>query len=164
MEIKEQVRLLRGVIGRKIMEIDEFDNKAAEATGDESEKFMNMIDFLEKDIAGYKSIVDDLKDGTNDLTGNLWDIASLPQDALELYTQFYVPSLSEYDQEDERTAMEIKSKYAIDLANAYVLDIGRLALSDPKVLDLMMANEAFATMIGTAVLETPELRDAMGIQ
>ena len=88
MEIMDQVKLMRAVIGRKVMEIDDYEAKAAETTGDESEKCLNMIDFLTNDIAGYKTIVEDLKDGSNDMTGNLYDIASLPSELAQLYMDF----------------------------------------------------------------------------
>ena len=159
MDIREQVMLMRAVIGRKIMEIDEFDEKATNLTGEEAEKCLNMIEFLRKDVAGYKSIVDDLKDGTNDLTGDLWDITSLPEDSLALYTEFYIPSLSSEDRDEDHRAMDIKVKYAQDLARMYLIHIGRMALTDPKVLDLIMANEELAALIGGAILDMPELAD-----
>jgi len=157
MDIREQVMLMRAVIGRKTMEIDEYDEKATNLTGEEAEKCLNMIEFLKKDIAGYKSIVDDLKDGTNDLTGDLWDITSLPEDSLALYTEFYIPSLSSEDRDEDHRAMDIKVKYAQDLARMYLIHIGRMALTDPKVLDLIMANEELAALIGGAILDMPEL-------
>jgi hypothetical protein len=161
MDIREQVMLLRAVIGRKIMEIDDFEEKVTNLTGDEAERYLDMIDFLKKDIMGYKSIVDDLKDGSNDFTGDLWDIASLPEKSLSLYTEFYLPGLSDEDREEDTNAMEIKAKYAQDLAKAYVLHVGRMALTDPNVIDLILANEDLVSMIGAVVMDTPELIDAL---
>ncbi|MDR0309880.1 MAG: hypothetical protein LBH88_03900 [Candidatus Methanoplasma sp.] len=161
MEIKEQVMLMRAVIGRKIMEIDEFDEKITNLKGDEAEKYLDMIDFLKRDIGGYKSIIEDLKDGSNDLTGDLWDIASLPEDSLHLYTDFYLPILSEEDREEDTKAMELKAKYAQDLAKSYVLHIGRMALTDPNVIDMILANEQLVGLIGSAVLDMPELLEAI---
>ncbi|MCL2318047.1 MAG: hypothetical protein FWC44_03210 [Methanomassiliicoccaceae archaeon] len=157
MGIRDQVILLRAVIGRKIMEIDDFENKLTDIKGDEAEQYLDMIDFLKKDIIGYKSIVDDLRDGSNDLTGDLWDIASLPEKSLSLYTEFYLPALSDEDREEDTKAMEIKAKYAQDLARAYVIHIGRMALMDPNVVEKILANEDLVTLIGTVVLDTPEL-------
>ena len=57
MSITDQVRLMRSVMGRKIMELDEYNDKAAEAVGDEAERYLAMADFLENDIAGYKTII-----------------------------------------------------------------------------------------------------------
>jgi hypothetical protein len=161
MDIREQVVLMRAIIGRKIMEIDEYEEKATNLTGEEAEKCLDMIDFLRNDIAGYKSIVDDLKDGTNDLTGNLWDIASLPEDALSLYTGFYLNGLSSPDRVEEEKAMDIKVKYAQDLAKMYIIHIGRMALTDPKVIDIIMANEELVSAIGSAILDIPEIVDIM---
>jgi len=161
LDIREQVMLMRAVIGRKIMEIDDFEEKATNLTGDEAEKCLNMIDFLKRDIMGYKSIVDDLKDGSNDLTGDLWDIASLPEESLRLYADFYLPSLSDEDREEDTIAMEIKAKYAQDLAKAYVLHIGRMALTDPNVIDRILANEDLVSLIGSAVLDSPDLLEAI---
>jgi len=161
MEIKEQVMLLRAVIGRKVMEIDDFEEKVANLTGDEAEKCLDMIDFLKKDILGYKSIVEDLKDGSNDMTGDLWDIASLPEESLHLYTDFYLPGLTDEDRDEDTVAMEIKAKYAQDLAKAYVLHIGRMALTDPNVIDKILANEDLVSLIGSAVLDIPELFEAL---
>ncbi len=160
-DIREQVMLMRAVIGRKIMEIDEFEEKATNLTGEEAEKCLDMIEFLKKDIMGYKSIVEDLKDGSNDLTGDLWDIASLPEDSLHLYTDFYLPGLSEDDRDEDTQAMEIKAKYAQDLAKAYVLHIGRMALTDPKVIDKILANEDLVSLIGSAVMDSQELLEAI---
>ena len=161
MDIREQVLLMRAVIGRKIMEIDAFEEKATNLKGDEAEKCLNMIDFLKRDIMGYKSIVEDLRDGSNDLTGDLWDIASLPEDSLRLYTDFYLPSLSDMDREEDTKAMEIKAKYAQDLAKAYVLHIGRMALMDPNVIDKILANENLVSLIGSAVLDMPDILEAI---
>lgn len=161
LDIREQVMLMRAVIGRKIMEIDEFEEKATNLTGDEAEKCLDMIEFLKKDIMGYKSIVEDLKDGSNDLTGDLWDIASLPEHSLHLYTDFYLPGLSQEDRDEDTKAMEIKAKYAQDLAKAYVLHIGRMALTDPNVIDRILANEDLVSLIGSAVLDIPELVEAI---
>lgn len=94
MSITDQVRLMRSVMGRKIMELDEYNDKAAEAVGDEAERYLSMADFLENDIAGYKTIIEDLKDGSCDYTGSLYDIASLPAELLGLYQNFYIPSLA----------------------------------------------------------------------
>jgi hypothetical protein len=163
-DIKEQVKLMRAVIGRKIMEIDEFEEKATNLMGDEAEKCLDMIDFLKKDILGYKSIVEDLRDGSNDLTGDLWDIASLPENSLRLYTEFYLPGLSDEDREEDTKAMDIKVKYAQDLAKAYVLHIGRMALMEPNVVDRILADETFVYLIGSAVLDKPELLDMIGKQ
>jgi hypothetical protein len=156
-DIREQVKLMRAVIGRKVMEIDEFEEKATNLTGDEAERCLDMIDFLKKDIMGYKSIVEDLKDGSNDLTGDLWDIASLPENSLRLYTDFYLPGLSQEDRDEDTKAMDIKVKYAQDLARAYVLHIGRMALTDPNVIDKILANENLVYSIGSAVLDIPVL-------
>lgn len=160
-DIRSQVNLMRAVIGRKIMEIDALDDSAASATGEAAERCMDMIDFLKNDISGYKSIIEDLKDGSNDLTGNLWDIASLPEKALGLYTDAYLPSLSEEDREEEDRAMEIKTKYAVDLAKAYVMHIARVALTDPRVVDMMLANEDLVSLIGAAIMDQPELMNAL---
>jgi len=159
--IREQVVLMRAVIGRKYMEIDEFEEKAANVKGEEAENCLNMIEFLKKDILGYKSIIDDLRDGSNDLTGDLWDIASLPENSFRLYTEFYLPGLSEPDRDEDSRAMEIKAKYAQDLAKAYVLHIGRMALMDPGVIDMILSNEELVSLIGSAVLDIPELLEAV---
>lgn len=160
-EIREQVRLIRTVLGRKIMEIDDLEDRATSAMGTEAENCLDMIEFLKKDISGYKSIVDDLKDGTNDMTGDLWDIASLPEKSLNLYMDFYLPALSEMDREEENNAMDLKTKYAVDLAKSYVMHVGRMALTDPKVVDLMLANEDLVSLIGSAVMDVPELIAAL---
>lgn len=164
MEIKEQVRLMRSVIGRKIMEIDEYDKKAADNKGEESEKYLNMINFLTNDIAGYKTIVEDLKDGSNDMTGNLYDIASLPSELAQLYMEFYLPSLNEADREEEDLAMELKAKYAMDLAKVYVMHIGRMALVDPRIVDMIMDNEKLVMTIGNAILDAPDILKALNEQ
>jgi hypothetical protein len=160
-DLKEQILLMRAVIGRKIMEIDSFEERAANTTGDEAERSLNMLEFLRNDITGYKSIIDDFKDGTCDFTGNLWDIASLPEDSLGLYTDFYLPSLAQEDRDEETRAMELKAKYAVEVAKAYVLYIGRMALTDPRVLDLILANEELVSQIGGSILDIPELFDAL---
>ena len=123
MSITDQVRLMRSVMGRKIMELDEYNDKAAEAVGDEAERYLAMADFLENDIAGYKTIIEDLKDGSCDYTGSLYDIASLPAELLGLYQNFYIPSLSPEDRADENAAMELKVSYAKDLATSYAAKI-----------------------------------------
>jgi len=164
MEIKEQVKLMRAVIGRKVIEMDYFEKMAAQTTGEEAEKYLDMITFLKNDVAGYKTIVEDLKDGSNDLTGNLYDIASLPSELAHLYMDFYLPSLTEFDREEEDLAMELKAKYAMDLAKAYVLHIGRMALVDQNIVDMMMDDEKIVIALGNAILDSPEILKALSDQ
>lgn len=161
MEIRDQVNLMRAVIGRKVMEMDDYDEKATNETGQDAENCLDMIEFLKNDIAGYKTIVEDLKDGTNDMSGNLWDIASLPEESITLYTEFYLPSLSNEDREEENGAMELKAKYAVDLAKSYVMHTARMALMDPKIIDMIMADEELVTIIGGAILDRPALIAAL---
>jgi len=161
MDIPSQIRLMRSVIGRKIMEIDEYNDKAAEMTGDEAAKFVDMIDFLKNDIAGYKTIVDDLKDGTCDYTGDLYDIASLPEASVELYDSFYLPMLSDEDRSDEEAAMSLKGQYAVDLVNSYAVKLGKMALSNPIALGIMSSNDSFLAAVGKMVLSDPELQNAL---
>jgi hypothetical protein len=161
MDIKDQVRLMRSVMGRKIMEIDEYADKAAQATGDEAAKYLALVDFLKNDIAGYKTIIDDLKDGTNDLTGNLYDIASLPEEALGVYNDEYLPSLSPEDLADEKAAMNLKVEYAQDLANSYAVRIGKAALTNDLVLNLMMSNDDILAAVGALVAQDAEIMSAL---
>jgi len=156
-DIREQVMLMRAVIGRKIIEMDEFSEKAASSTGEESEKYLDLIDVLKNDIAGYKTIIEDFKDGTNDLTGNVWDIASFPEGSAELYHEIYLPSLSAQDRDEETEAMNFKCKYAEDLARAYLIHLGRQALTDPRAIDVLLGYEDIVNAIGAMVLETPEV-------
>lgn len=161
MSITDQVRLMRSVMGRKIMEIDEYNDKAAEAVGEEAGRYLSMAEFLESDVAGYKTIIEDLRDGSRDYTGNIYDIASLPADLLGLYQNFYVPSLSPEDRADENAAMEIKVNYAQDLAKSYMVGIGRAALSNDLALNLMMSDESVLAAIGTIVSANPEILNAL---
>ncbi|AIZ56331.1 hypothetical protein Mpt1_c04380 [Candidatus Methanoplasma termitum] len=158
-DIRKQVVLLRSVIGRKIMEIDELEDKLTVIKGDEADQYLNMIDFLKKDIIGYKTIVDDLKDGSNDLSGYIEDIATLPPDSVRIYNDMYLPALSDEDRIEDNAAMDIKIKYVQDLRRANELYLGRMALTDPKVLDVMLADEELVRLIGNIVMETPEYFD-----
>ena len=161
MSITDQVRLMRSVMGRKIMELDEYNDKAAEAGGDEAERYLAMADFLENDIAGYKTIIEDLKDGSCDYTGSIYDIASLPAELLGLYQNFYIPSLSPEDRADENAAMELKVSYAKDLATSYAAKIGKAALSSDLALNLMMSDDGILAAIGAIVASNPEILSAL---
>ena len=161
MSITDQVRLMRSVMGRKIMELDEYNDKAAEAVGDEAERYLAMADFLENDIAGYKTIIEDLKDGSCDYTGSLYDIASLPAELLGLYQNFYIPSLSPEDRADENAAMELKVSYAKDLATSYAAKSGKAALSSDLALNLMMSDDGILAAIGAIVASNPEILSAL---
>lgn len=160
-DIQSQVRLMRSVIGRKVMEIDEFNDKSAAATGDEAVMYANLVNFLEHDIAGYKTIIDDLKDGSCDYTGDLYEIASLPAEAVDLYNDFYVPSLSPEDKADEQAAMALKGQYAVDFVKKYTAQLGRAALANQVALQIMMDDEAVAQAIGAIVAGNPELLNAV---
>lgn len=111
-----------------------------------------MVTFLANDIAGYKSIVEDLQDGSCDLTGDLYDIASLPPELVDLYKGFYLPMLSSDDLADEKAAMDYKVAYAKSLAASKLVDIGRRALSDEMALNIMMENPEILSQIGAMVL------------
>ena len=159
MGIRDQVKLLRSVIGRKIMEIDELEEKLTVIKGDAADQYLNMIDFLKKDITGYKTIVDDLKDGSNDLSGYIEDIATLPPNSVKIYNEMYLPALNEEDRAEDNAAMDIKIKYVKDLRRANEIYLGRMALTDPRVLDFMLADEELVRLIGNIVMETPEYFD-----
>ncbi|MDR3283297.1 MAG: hypothetical protein LBS92_06825 [Candidatus Methanoplasma sp.] len=159
--IKNQVTLMRAVIGRKTMEIDAFEEKAAGATGEEAEKYLNIIDFLKSDVIGYKSVIVDYRDGSCDFTANLWDIANLPEDSLGLYTDYYLPGLTADEREEETEAMSIKVEYAEKLKTEFILFIGRSALTDPRALDIIMANKKLVTLIGEEVIANPELMNVL---
>ncbi len=161
MSVTEQVRLMRSVMGRKIMEIDEYNDKAADAVGEEAGRYLSMAEFLENDVAGYKTIIEDLRDGSCDYTGNIYDIASLPADLLGLYQNFYIPSLSPEDRADENAAMELKVNYAQDLAKNYLVGIGKAALTNDLALNLMMSDESILAAIGTIVSSNPEILNAI---
>ncbi|MDD2626208.1 MAG: hypothetical protein WCQ63_02200 [Methanomethylophilus sp.] len=155
------VKLMRSVIGRKIMEIDDYNSKAENATGEEAGKMVDMIEFLNCDIAGYKTIVDDLKDGSCDYTANLGEIASLPAKSIDLYNNFYLPSLTPEDHADEEQAMTLKGVYAQQFARIYATKVGRTALTSEMAVNLMMADDNIAAAIGLAVLGNPEILDAL---
>lgn len=161
MDIPTQIRLMRSVVGRKYMEIDDFSDKAASLTGDEAGNYVEIIDFLKKDIMGYKTIIDDLKDGSCDYTGNLYDIASLPADTLGLYNDFYLPLLSEDDRADEDAAMQLKVGYAKDLAKTYLVRIGKQVLTNELALNLIMSNDDILAAVGAAATSDPEIMNAL---
>ena len=162
MEIRDQVRLMRSVMGRKIMEIDELNDKAAELTGEEAGKCLALAEFLKNDVAGYKTIIDDLKDGSNDHTGNIYDIASLPAEAVGVYNDLYLPELSPDDLEDEKAAMSLKVEYAKDLVQSRLVKIGKAALSNDLALNLMMSSDDILAAIGAVVSQDAEIMSAIG--
>lgn len=161
MDVASQVRLMRTVIGRKYMEIDDLIDKTKSADPQTAQNYEDLIEFLKNDIKGYKAIIDDLKDGSIDYTGDLYDIASLPQQAVGLYNDFYLPSLNEIDLKDEQDAMELKGKYAAKLVNAKYISIGKAALESPLVVNLMSQNPDILAVIGKIILSEPELINAL---
>ncbi|MDR0523709.1 MAG: hypothetical protein LBG62_04755 [Candidatus Methanoplasma sp.] len=163
--LKEQIILMRAVIGRKIMEMDGFEIKAEGSTGDEAAKYLDLIDFLKKDISGYKLVIDDFKEGNyNDLLAKLWDVANMPDESLALYSDVYLPALPSEDREEENRAMEIKAKHAKEIRKAYIISLGRSALMHTRALDIIMSKEELVTIIGNAVLDDPELMNALDKQ
>ena len=160
MDVESQIRLMRAVIGRKYMEIDDYIDKC-ESSPDSSEMYEALIDFLKNDIKGYKAIIDDLKDGNCDFTGDYYDIASLPERAVGLYNDVYLPSLKEEDYNDECNAMGIKSNYATSLVQNRYMKVGKAALESPLLVTLMSRNTDILALIGKVVLSEPELINAL---
>ena len=158
-DISGRIRLMRSVIGRKIMEMDLFNDRAEELKGDDAIAYVNTIDFLKNDIAGYKSIIDDLRGRKCDYSGNLYDLASVPAETASLYSDFYLPSLYEEDKADEEAAMKLKGEYAVEFSRRYSVQMGRAALVNQMAIDILMADERFAALIGNIVLENPELQN-----
>ncbi|MCQ2084559.1 MAG: hypothetical protein MJZ21_00245 [archaeon] len=142
------------------MEIDDFIEKS-EKSPESAEAYEALIDFLKNDIKGYKAIIDDLKDGSCDFSGNYYDIASLPEKAVGLYNDFYLPGLKDEDYQDEVTAMNIKSSYAVKLVEDKYVKIGRAAIENPKVRDIMCRNGDILALLGKIVLSEPELINAI---
>ena len=135
--------------------------KSSGASPEDAELYEGLIEFLKNDIRGYKSIVDDLMDGSVDFTGDLYDIASLPERMVGIYNDFYLPSLSESDLADEQNAMALKTSYAKELVVGKYVKIGRAALDNPLVLSIISQNEDFLAIIGKIVLSEPELINAL---
>ena len=161
MDVGSQVRLMRTVIGRKYMEIDDLIERSEGAAPEDVQLFEDLIEFLKNDIRGYKAIIEDLKDGSADLTADLYDIASLPERAVGIYNDFYLPSLGENDLADEQKAMEYKSQYAREMVLGKFAKVGRAALDNPLVLSLMARNDEFVALVGKYVLSEPELLNAL---
>lgn len=159
MDVDSQIRLMRTVIGRKYMEIDDFIDKCG-TSEENSDNYDLLIDFLKNDIRGYKTLIDELQDGA-DLSGNYGEISSVPERVVGIYNDIYLASLKESDLADEQEAMAIKTKYASDLVRNKYVKVGKAALDSPLVLALMSRNIDIAAVIGKIVLSEPELINAL---
>lgn len=161
MDVESQIRLIRTVIGRKYMELDDLIDKSMGSPDSDTAAYDALIEFLKNDIKGYKAIIDDLKDGSCDYTGNYYDIASLPERAVGIYNDYYLPNLKEIDLADEHAAMDLKSKYATTLIENKYVKVGRAAINNPLVLSIMSQNSDILAVIGKIVLSEPELINAL---
>lgn len=159
MDVDSQIRLMRTVIGRKYMEIDDFIDKCGNSDED-SDSYDLLIDFLKNEIRGYKTLIDELQEGA-DLSGNYGGISSVPERVVGIYNDIYLPSLKENDLADEQNAMAIKTKYASDIVRNKYVKVGKAALDSPLVLALMSRNIDIAAVIGKIVLSEPELINAL---
>ncbi len=159
MDVGSQIRLMRTVIGRKYMEIDDFIDKCM-SSPDDSELYESLIELLKNDVKGYKALIDDLENGRSG-AGEYYGIASLSEIEVGLYNDLYLPMLSDSDFQDETAAMELKNRGIEDPEEDRYAVAGRAALGSPLLIDLMSRNEDIAAAIGKMVLSEPELASAL---
>ena len=159
-DVSELIKIFRSAIGRKVIELDEF-KMAAETNMDQAETYTDLVDFLERDIAGYKNILEDLKDGSVDFTGDFLTIANFNETLARIYNEVYLPSLSAEDSEAETLAMNLKSEYVTNLAFNHMADLGRNAILDQNIIDQILEVDEYAIAFGNFVSEYPPLLDLM---
>lgn len=159
MDVESQIRLMRNVIGRKYMEMDDFIEKCV-VSPEDAEIYEALIELLKNDVRGYKAIIESLE-GNDSGEKQFYDIASLSEREVGLYNDIYLPLLSENDFEDERQAMQFKSNFKTDSELSKYVKAGRAALDSPLLITLMARNSDIAASIGKLVLSEPELASAL---
>ncbi len=160
MDVESQIRLMRTVIGRKYMEMDDFIDKCVSSPGD-AEIYEALIELLKKDVKGYKAAVADMEAGITDAAGDYGDITSWSEREVGLYNDIYLPMLEDSDFQDERQAMALKSEGSTETEESRYIRAGRAALDNPVVLSLMARNAEITAAIGKMVLEEPDLVSAL---
>ncbi len=160
-DVESQVRLIRSVIGRKSLEIDDIIEQASSVPPEQAQNFEDLVDFLKKDIIGYKAITAYLTKGTMDATTELYEIESLPERVVGLYNDFYLPTLMGSDLEEEETAAKMKSAIAKQRAAFRFVDLGKAALENPLVTALLTQHPDILAVIGKYVSADPELYNAL---
>ncbi len=160
MDADSQVRLIRSVIGRKSLEIDDIVEQCAEVP-QQAQNFEDLVDFLKKDIAGYKAMTTFLTKGTMDPEAELYEIESLPERVVGLYNDFYLPTLAGSDLEEEQIASTLKSNLAAQRAAYRFIDAGKAALESPLVISLLSERPDILAVIGKYVSADPELFNAL---
>lgn len=160
MDAESQVKLIRSVIGRKSLEIDDIVEQCAEMPL-QAQNFEDLVDFLKKDIAGYKAMITYLTKDTMNPQAELYEIESLPERAVGLYNDFYLPTLMGSDLEEERIASTLKSNLAARLAAYKFIDAGKAALESPLVISLLSERPDILAVIGKYVSADPELFNAI---
>ncbi len=160
MDVESQIRLMRTVIGRKYLEMDDFIDKCASSPGD-AEIYEALIDLLKNDVKGYKALISDMESGNPENSGNYRDIGSLTEREVGLYNDIYLPMLNDSDFQDETLAMSFKGRGAQGGGEDRYVTAGRAALSNSLVIDLMSRNDEIASAIGKMVLAEPELASAL---
>ncbi len=160
MDAETQIKLIRSVIGRKSLEIDDIIEQCTEIP-QQAQNFEDLVDFLKNDILGYKAITTYLTKGTMDSQAVLYEIESLPERAVGLYNDFYLPTLEGSDLEEEQLASKLKSDIAARCAAYKFIDIGKAALESPLVSTLLSQHPDILAIIGKYVSADPELYNAL---
>lgn len=160
-DVESQIRLIRSVIGRKSLEIDDLIEQSNSVPEEQAQNFEDLIDFLKKDIVGYKAVTAFLTKGSLDPSVDLYEIESLPERTVGFYNDFYLPTLSESDYEEERIASALKSKIASQRQASRFIDIGKAALENPLVTSLLTQHPELLSIIGKYVASDPELYNAL---
>lgn len=161
MDVESQIGLIRSVIGRKSLEIDDLIEQSAVVPKEQAQNFEDLIDFLKKDIIGYKAVTAYLTKGTLDQETELYEIESLPERIVGFYNDFYLPVLSDSDLQDERIASNLKSRVAAQRSAIKYIEIGKAALENPLVTTLLTQHPEILAAIGKYVISEPELLNAL---
>ena len=86
-------------------------------------------------------------DGINDISGRI-----------RLMRSVIGRKIMEMDLFNDK-AEELKGEYAVEFSRRYSVQMGRAALVNQMAIDILMADERFAALIGNIVLENPELQN-----
>ncbi|HKM13621.1 MAG TPA: hypothetical protein VJY42_01705 [Candidatus Methanomethylophilaceae archaeon] len=156
----DDVEVLQSAVDRKMVEIEEMKGNLSRARSEANKnKYGDMINFLQSDIVGYRTVISDLMDTECDISDLDYDPDEVPNyDTSEIY-EIYLKDLSEEDRDMEQLADAIRSDYFDDVLDDVFYSVGMKILSNGELLDAIADCDSVLIELGRAAVMEDTLYD-----
>ncbi len=156
----DDVEVLQSAVDRKMVEIEEMKVNLSRARSEANKKkYGDLINFLQSDVVGYRTVISDLTETECDISDLDYDPDEIPNyDTTEIY-EIYLKDLSEEDRDLEQLADAIRGDYFDDVLDDVFYSVGMKILSNGELLDAIADCDSVLIELGRAAVMEDTLYD-----